>query len=93
MTGVQTCALPISGEDGGEMVRYMTESPDLYIFSREKDNSRVIVFANLGSAPREVKYVGNAPVADATTVDFFAGEASEFPTSLNPGEYRVYVDR
>lgn len=83
----------LAGEDGGEMVRYMTESPDLYIFSREKDNSRVIVFANLGSAPREVKYVGNAPVADATTVDFFAGEASEFPSSLNPGEYRVYVDR
>lgn len=83
----------LAGEEGGEMVRYMTESPDLYIFSREKDNSRVIVFANLGSTSQEVKYTGNAPEADATTVDFFAGEAAEFPTSLNPGEYRVYVDR
>lgn len=82
-----------AGVEGGEMVRYETVSPDLYIFSREKDNSRVLVFVNLGAERLDIEYSGDAPESDLTTVDFFTGESAEFPSSLNPGEYRIFVDR
>lgn len=82
-----------AGIDGGEVVRYPTESDDLYIFSRSVDNTTVYVFTNLGSASADVKYTGAAPEKDKTTVNFFTGETEEFPVTLQPGEYKVYVNR
>ena len=81
----------LAGMEGGPMVHYATDSDDLYIFSREKDGSKVTVFMNLGNQPTEVKYKDNAPEKGAETVNYFTGQAEEFPTALNPGEYRVYV--
>lgn len=83
----------LAGNEGGEMVRYATTSPDLYVFSREKDNSRVLVFANLGTTEQPLEYAGQAPTIDDTSVDFFSADKQPLPTSLKPGEYRVFVDR
>ncbi len=83
----------LAGNQGGEMVRYYTENPDLYIFSRERDGSKVTVFVNLGAEASEIKYTAEAPAQNDTTVDFFSAGAVEFPTSLNAGEYRVFVNR
>lgn len=82
-----------AGIDGGEVVRYPTESDDLYIFSRSVDNTTVYVFVNLGASAADVKYKDAAPQGDKTTVNFFTGVTEEFPTSLQPGEYKVYVNR
>ena len=82
-----------AGVDGGVVVRYPTESDDLYIFSRTVDNATVFVFANLGPEPREIKYTGDVPGGNSTTVDFFDSTKTEFPVALNPGEYRVFVNR
>lgn len=82
-----------AGLDGGEMVRYPTESDDVYVFSRTVDNATVYVFVNLGSEELPVKYISCSPEGDHTTIDFFEPAKSEFPTMLKPGEYRVFVNR
>ena len=75
------------------MVRYMTESPDVYVFSRSVDNTGVTVFVNLGAEPQDVVFTGDVPDSDKTMVNFFTAKAEEFPSRLAPGEYRVYVKR
>lgn len=82
-----------AGIDGGAVVRYPTESDDLYIFSRSVDNTTVYVFVNLGSVTTDVKYKDAAPEGDKTTVNFFTGATEQFPSSLQPGEYKIYVNR
>lgn len=82
-----------AGVAGGDMVRYPTESDDLYIFSRSVDNTTVYVFVNLGSSPADVIYKSGAPAGNSTTVNFFTGASEEFPSKLLPGEYKVYVNR
>ncbi len=88
-----TEAALLAGEEGGEMVRYATESPDLYIFSRSKDNSRVTVLVNLGAEEQEVKFTGKKPEIGANTVDFFTTSSATLPASLKPGEYRIFIDK
>lgn len=75
------------------MVRYPTTDNNLYIFSRAVDNTCVYVFVNLGNENAEVKYTGNAPAPNETTINFFTGATEAFPSSLMPGEYKVYVNR
>lgn len=82
----------LAGEAGGEMKRYVTESDDLYVFSREKDGSKVVVMANLGAAEQPVEYKGDKPDAKGM-VNYFTAAAEELPVTLKPGEYRVYVNK
>ncbi len=82
-----------AGENGGIMERYPTTSDNLYIFSRSADNSTVFVFTNLGNAEETIQYTGKAPESNATTVNFFTCETEVFPSTLAPGEYRIYVNR
>lgn len=82
----------LAGEAGGEMKRYATDSDDLYIFSREKDGSKVLVMANLGAEEQPVEYKGDKPEAK-DMVNYFTAAAEELPGTLKPGEYRVYVNK
>ena len=84
----------MAGGEGAPMVRYATESDDLYIFSRSGESgATVYVFVNLGAEELPVEYSGEAPAADATAVNFFTGRTESFPLTLSSGEYRVYVSR
>lgn len=78
------------GTHGGHIVRYPTKSPDLYIFSRQLDGSEVLVMTNLGSRTRKIKYLGESPIAN-DMINYFTGKHEKYPSSLKPGEYRVYV--
>lgn len=80
-----------AGEQGGEMVRYATASPDLYVFSRSKDDSTVTVLVNLGAEEQPLTFTASSPELTAETVDFFTGEPAALPTSMKPGEYKVFV--
>ena len=80
-----------AGTAGGEIVRYATVSNDLYIFSRSAEGSTVITFVNLGNTEQPVEYTGEAPAGADKMANFFTGATEEFPTSLKPGEYKVYV--
>lgn len=78
-----------AGTRGGDMVRYFTESPDAYIFSRSKNHSSVVVYLNLSGNQAEVKFTGQQP--SGNYINAFTGETEEFPTVLAPWEYRVYT--
>lgn len=80
-----------AGNEGGEMVRYATASPDLYVFSRTVDGSNVLVLANLGSEAQEVAFTEGAPVIADNMVNFFTGEAQALPATMAPGEYLVFI--
>ena len=82
-----------AGLAGGEIVRYPTKSNDLYIFSRSVDGSTVLTFVNLGNAEQAVEYTAEAPAEANKMVNHFTGETEEYPTSLQAGEYRVYVNK
>ncbi len=82
-----------AGTYGGELKRYPTDSDDLYVFSRSVDNATVYVFVNLGQEELPLKYVGVVPEGNRTTIDFFDPSKNEFPQTLAPGEYRVFVNR
>lgn len=82
-----------AGLEGGEMVRYVTKSNDLYIFSRSVEDSTVLTFVNLGNAEQAVEYVAEAPANADKMVNYFAETTEEFPTTLKPGEYKVYVNK
>lgn len=79
-----------AGNEGAKMVRYATESPDLYIFERGDDNGTVLVMVNLGAEELPIAYKGQAPSSDGLT-NYFTGETEVLPASLAPGEYRVYT--
>lgn len=79
-----------AGNEGAKMVRYATESPDLYIFERGDDNGTVLVMVNLGAEELPIAYKGQAPSSDGLT-NYFTGETEALPASLAPGEYRVYT--
>lgn len=82
-----------AGEQGGEMVRYATASPDLYVFSRSKGNSTVTVLVNLGAEEQPLTFTADAPEITAETIDFFTGTPATLPTSMKPGDYKVFVKK
>ncbi|MDE6095394.1 MAG: alpha-amylase [Muribaculaceae bacterium] len=79
-----------AGLEGGEMVTYPASSQDLIVFSREKENSKIVVLANLGKEDSDVKFSGKAPKVDGM-VNFFTEEAAQIPATLAPGQYLVFV--
>ena len=86
-------ALDAGNETQGEFISYATSSPDLFIFLREKDKSKVLTFTNLGSNEANIDFTtGNVPSVD-DMVDFFTAEGAVMPTSLQPGEYRIFVSK
>lgn len=80
----------LAGNKGGEMVRYGTVSPDLYVFSREAEGKPVYVFLNLGAEEQPVEFTGETPSAEGL-VNYFTGEKAELPASLKSGEYIVWT--
>ncbi len=79
-----------AGVEGGEIVKYETTSPDLLIFSREKDDSKVVVMVNLSEEEQAIELLGNKPELEGMK-DYFRGEEAEMPMSLEGGEYVVFV--
>ena len=82
-----------AGLKGGHVVRYDTEDPDVYAFSRSADGKTVTIIVNLGADEADVKFTGKAPVIGENDVDVFTGHLSQLPTSLTPGGYFVAATR
>ena len=83
-----------AGIEGGDFVSYATSSRDLYVFSREKDDSKVLVFVNLGGEGElPVEFTtDNKPTLD-DLYDYFSGGDAAMPTSMKQGEYLVFVKK
>lgn len=79
-----------AGEEGAQMKVYATASPDLYVFSREKGDSKVTVLVNLGNADQAVTFTGEAPTVEGMK-DLFMGTEAAIPESMAPGAYAVFT--
>ena len=82
----------LAGVKGGEVRSYPTASPDLYVFSRERDGSKVVTLVNLGTGTLPVEFTGTKPTVDGMT-DYFSGAAASLPATLDAGAYLVYVNK
>ena len=82
-----------AGVEGGEMVRYATEEPDVYAFSRTADGHTVWVMVNLGSGDTYVNFKDKVEPLPASSVNAFTGVHEQWPDYLRPGDFRVYVSR
>ena len=80
-----------AGVKGGKIVRYPTNSNDLYIFSRSVEGSTVLTFVNLGKEEQAVEYIDATPADADKMINHFTGESEAFPTTLKAGEYKVYT--
>lgn len=78
-----------AGDKGGEMVRYFTDSPNVYIFARKLPASEVLVYLNLGKEPATLSFKRNAPIG--VFKDYFLGKKAHLPVTLAPWEYKVFV--
>lgn len=79
-----------AGVDYNKMTRYLTVSPDIYVFSRKCRDSEVIVFVNLSGQKNNVVFRAKAPYLKGMT-DYFSGQPAKLPFELNPWEYKIFV--
>lgn len=79
----------LNAGNGAPMVRYQTENPHAYVFSRSDKNGSVYVFLNFSNKNVKLEYTGKTPKAK-NAKDFFNG-STEMPTELAPWEFRVFT--
>ena len=74
----------------GEMVQYVTISPDVAAFERTAPGDKVVVMANLSSQPAQLTFPDLAPDLDGM-VNYFSGAPAEMPNHLEPWQTYVFV--
>lgn len=82
-----------AGLEGGDLVSYATSSPDLYVFCREKDNSKVITLVNLGKGDISLEFTTDNRPDIRGMINYFTGEEAILPEVLKQGEYIVYINK
>ena len=82
-----------SGPYGGNFTRLGSASPDVFAFSRSKDESHVVVVINFSMKPRHSELSG---LPSGSFMDFFNGGHTELKNGmsieLEPWEYRVFIN-
>ncbi len=79
-----------AGVNGGSFKVIPTESEAILAFSREKEDQRLIVIANLSGEEAAPVYTSTAPVVDGL-MNYFNGGIAEMPTKLKPWEFVVFT--
>ena len=82
-----------AGMDGGELISYQTSSPDLYIFCRERDGSKVMTLVNLGTGELPVEFTSKNRPDTRGMKNFFTDEDAIIPETMKQGEYLVFVNK
>lgn len=77
--------------DGGAVQRYVTKSPDVYVFERQRGDDRVLVAVNLGATAQKVQYAGKKPAVKGLH-NIFGGD-DLIPKTLEPGQYVVLASK
>lgn len=72
-----------------QLVRYATESPDIYAFARTNGDSSTITIVNLGAKKEKLKFTSETP--DITGAEALLGSPSKLPKTLAPGEILLYT--
>ena len=79
-----------AGTEGAPMVVYATTSPDLYVYSREKDGHGVVVLLNLSNADQTVEFTDTTPDV-AGMKDYFTTADAALPATMTPGQHLLFV--
>ncbi len=81
-----------AGRQGGDMLRFPTTNDDIYVFSRTVGDDTVLVMVNLGAGPSvdAVEYTDAIPSVEGM-INYFTDKEETLPTSLQNGEWRIYV--
>lgn len=81
-----------AGAEGGEMQRFPTTDDNIYVFQRTVDDDTVLVMVNLGEGPAvvPVDYTQEHPSVEGM-INYFTSKEEALPTSLQNGEWRIYV--
>ncbi|MDE6321348.1 MAG: alpha-amylase [Muribaculaceae bacterium] len=81
-----------AGAQGGEMQRFPTTDDNIYVFQRTVDDDNVLVMVNLGEGPAvvPVDYTQEQPSVEGM-INYFTGKEEALPSSLQNGEWRIYV--
>ena len=81
-----------AGKRGGKMVRHMTQSPDIYAFSRVLPEDEVMVIINMSDEPQPLKWKGKAPSVKGKT-DYFTSADAKLPETLQPWQFMILTDK
>ncbi len=85
----------LAGNQGGDMKRYPTADPRLYVFSRAgrgQDDATVLVITNLSGETLPLTFTDDTPSLGTAATDIFTGEkVTRLPDTLTPGQYKVYT--
>ena len=82
-----------AGLDGGELISYETSSPDLYVFMRERDGSKVMTLVNLGKGELPVEFTSKNRPDTRGMKNFFTDEDAIIPETMTQGQYLVFVNK
>ena len=82
-----------AGLDGGELISYETSSPDLYVFTRENEGSKVMTMVNLGKGDLPVEFTSKNHPDIRGMKNYFTDEDAMIPEVMKQGEYLVFVNK
>jgi glycosidase len=84
-----------AGLTGGKLIRYATESPVVYSFSRVLSNDSVMVVLNLSAKPQQVHFTGTKPAGQwINWINKKGVNASSLENAtLAPWEYKILVSK
>ncbi len=84
-----------NGVSGGALTRLKTNrDQDAFVFIRQKDTSKVLVFTNLSANAIKVEIIED--LIEGNYTEYFSGEQVEFnkksSVNLNPWQYLIYIN-
>lgn len=83
-----------AGVKGAALNKIAASNPSVYAFERKNDNSDVVVVTNLGNTAAEIDLTDAPQLNEEEWIDYFTGSpVADYPASLAPGEYKVYIKR
>jgi glycosidase len=84
-----------AGLTGGKLIRYVTESPVVYSFSRVLSNDSVMVVLNLSAKLQQVHFTGTKPAGQwINWINKKGVNASSLENAtLAPWEYEILVSK
>ena len=74
----------------GQMVQYVTEDPNVVVFTRSSNGDRVTVMCNLSNKETMLTFPDRAPNLDSM-INYFSGAPAQLPDHLGAWETMVFV--
>ena len=80
-----------AGVKGQQWKRHLTSERDIYAFTRQSGDSKIVVIVNLSNEKLPLTFKNNNMPDITGMSDYFGGKKADLPKTLNPWEYKIYV--